>query len=101
MMSDKLIRAVEHKDDIGFLTEYERLAWEGAKDMGWFNPERTIWYQSHKSWEASHFVRRGYFVATRLYDKGYFEHRLVGEYPFLEFEFRHINPEGDKDSIAG
>jgi len=84
------IRAVEHKEEKLKLTEYERLSWEGAKDMGWFNPERTCWYQSHKPWQSPSLVRRGYYVATRLYDKGYFEHRLVGEYPFLAFEFRYL-----------
>lgn len=89
-MADKLIRAVERKNELGELTDYDRRSYEGAKDMGWFNPERTVWYQSHQAWHSPRIVRRGYFVATRLYDRGYFEHRLVGEYPFLEFEFRYI-----------
>ncbi len=88
----KLIRAVEHKEQKGVLTDYERKAYEGAKDMGWFNPERTSWYSAGRSWHPGIHVRRGYFVATRLYDKGYFEHRVVGEYPFLDFEFRYLAP---------
>lgn len=89
-MSERLIRATEHKSEKGSLTEYEQKAYEGAKDMGWFNPERTVWHAHHNSWEGLHCVRRGYYVATRLYEKGYFEHRLVGEYLFLEFEFRYL-----------
>jgi len=88
-MPEELIRAVERKDELGKLTDYERKAYEGAKDMGWFNPERVCWWCKTLV-EGSYLVRRGYYVATRLYDKGYFEHRLVGEYPYLDFEFRYI-----------
>lgn len=87
---EKIIRAIEHKDQKGILTEYKRKAYEGAKDMGWFNPERTCWYQGYSASHGHLLVRRGYYVATRLYEKGFFEHRLVGEYPFLEFEFRYL-----------
>lgn len=87
---EKKIRAVEYIEQKSKLTDYEQKAYEGAKDMGWFDPELTIWYQSSKPWYSPSLVRRGYYVATRLYDKGYFEHRLVGEYPFLCFEFRYL-----------
>ncbi len=88
------IRAVEHKKLKGLLTEYEQKALEGAKTLGWFNPERDFWCYKGVS-EGELFVRRGYFVATRLYEKGYFEHRLVGEYPSLWFEFRSLESPND------
>jgi len=89
------IRAVEHKEEQGQLTDYERKALEGAKVLGWFDPERTCWWW-RTILEGQQLVRRGYYVATRLYEKGYFEHRLIGEYPFLRFEFRYFTKEQQK-----
>lgn len=86
----------ECKEEKKKLTEHQRKSYEGAiqYNMGWFNPISTTWFQSCKPYQAPHWVSRGYYVAEQLFEKGYFKRRLVGEYPFINFEFKALGGKG-------
>ena len=71
------------------LTEYEKQALEGAKKLGWFDPESldVDWYIDRKPWSPGVRVRRPYYVASKLRDKGFMRDRFAIQ-PMSHLEFR-------------